>query len=135
MQIRLLLADDNAEFLIGLRFLFESSRDIAVVAEAASGVDAVRLATTARPHVALLDVRMPGLSGIEAARRIVLLSPAPAVILCSIVVDRNYVIEAVRAGAVGYLSKTSSPAEFLDAVRLAARGGTFFGPLAAGNSA
>lgn len=135
MPIRLLLADDNAEFLMGLRFLFESCRDIVVVGEAASGVDAVRLAHTCHPDVALLDVRMPGLSGIEAARRIALHSPAPAVILCSIMVDPSYVIEAVKAGAVGYVSKTASPAEILDAVRSAAKGGTCFGPLAGGASA
>jgi len=135
MPIRLLLADDNAEFLMGLRFLFESCRDIVVVGEAASGVDAVRLAQVCRPDVALLDVRMPGLSGIEAARRIVLHSPAPAVILCSILVDQSYVIEAAKAGAVGYISKTASPADLLNAVRMAAKGGTWFDPLAGGASA
>lgn len=135
MPIRLLLADDNAEFLMGLRFLFESCRDILVVGEATSGVDAVRLARIYRPDVALLDVRMPGLNGIEAARRIVLQSPAPAVILCSIMDDQSYVIEAAKAGAVGYVSKTASPADILNAVRQAAKGGTCFGPLAGGASA
>ena len=129
MPIRVLLADDNAEFLLELHRVFENLPDITVVADAVSGVQALYLACVLRPDVAVLDVRMPGLTGIQATQRIATLSPAPAVILLSIITDRSYLIEAARIGAAGYFSKTASPSELVEAVRSVAKGDKFLGLL------
>lgn len=128
MPIRLLIADDNPGFLDSLRQVFESTSDICVTAVASSGKQAVELARLHHPDIALLDVRMPDLNGIEAAREIARMSPPTAVVLLSIQVERSYVLESVKAGAVGYLSKLASLSEFIEAVRNVARGGASFVP-------
>ena len=129
MPIKVLLADDNAEFLLELCRVFDNLPDIVVVAEAVTGVQALYLACVFRPDVVILDIRMPGLTGIQAARRIATLAPAPAVILLSIVTDRSYLLEAARIGAAAYFSKTALPGELIEAVRSVARGDKFLGLL------
>lgn len=126
MTIRILLADDSPDFMSGLRLLIERNRDMIVVAETTSGIEAVKQADALHPDVALLDVRMPGLNGIEAARHI---SLRCAVIMVSAAVDRPYVVEAAKAGASGFLSKTTGENELLSAIRIASRGGSCFLPL------
>lgn len=131
MPIRLLLADDNRSFLETLQSLLENNSDMAVAAIARDGGEAIRMARDHHPDVVVLDIRMPGIAGIEAARQIACLSPAPAVIMLSMHVDRIYVAEATRAGAAGFLSKTSTPSELSEAIRRVSRGDTCFQPLPA----
>lgn len=126
MPIRLLLADDNLDFLCSLRSMLQRSADIVVVAEAVSGPEAVALALTHRPDVSLLDVRMPGFSGIEAARQICEHWREAVVILLSMNVENAYLAEAARAGALGYLAKTVNDTELVESIRLAVSGGTCF---------
>lgn len=124
--IRVLIADDNKEFICSLRALLEGQRDVEVVAAAYSGPEAVSCAAALHPDVAVLDVRMPGFSGIEATRAIMSLGMHAAVLILSVSVDRPYVVAAVKAGAAGYLSKSASEHELISAVRTLARGGSCF---------
>lgn len=127
-MIKVLLADDNAAFLASLCLLLKSTRDLEVVGAAGSGPDAIRLSLECIPDVALLDVRMPGCSGLEATRSILLSQPRVRVILLSISTEPAYVAEAARVGAVGYLSKTASLEQIVVAIRKAASGGSCFAP-------
>src|SRR5579872_3223840 len=102
-QIRILLADDHNVMRRGLRLLLESQADFTIVGEAADGRQAVEQAENSQPDVAVLDITMPNLSGIEAAQRITATSPQIAVIVLSMHSDEGYVLRALRAGAKGYL--------------------------------
>jgi len=129
-MIRVLLVDDQALIRGGLRALLSAEDDIEVVAEAADGRDGVALATEYVPDVALVDIQMPVLDGIEATRRIVAdprLSGVHVVILTNYGLD-EYVFTALRAGASGFLLKDTEPAELLAAVRVAARGDALLSP-------
>jgi DNA-binding NarL/FixJ family response regulator len=128
--IRVLLADDQPLARAGLRTLLESCDDVEVVGEAASGAEAVERARAARPDVVLMDIRMPGLDGLEATRRIVAderLAGVRVVILTTFDLD-EYVYEALRVGASGFLAKDVEPAELRHAVRVAARGDALLSP-------
>jgi DNA-binding NarL/FixJ family response regulator len=130
VTIRVLLADDQPLARAGLRTLLESSDDIQVVAEASSGAEAVERASATRPDVVLMDIRMPGLDGLEATRRIVgdeRLPGVRVVILTTFDLD-EYVYEALRVGASGFLAKDVEPAELRHAVRVAARGDALLSP-------
>jgi len=127
--IRVLLADDNLEFVRSLRALLNGQRDLEVIGEAYSGPETVAQAMDLCPDVAVLDVRMPGLSGIEAAGAIAASGLHTAVLILSISVDRQYVLAAVKAGAAGYLSKESSGQDLISAIRALAKGGSCFLPL------
>ncbi len=123
-MIRVLLADDQALVRAGFRVLLESAADIEVVREAANGERAVTLVRQARPDVVLLDIRMPVMDGLEATRKITSASDLPGVrvlILTTFEAD-EYVFEALRAGASGFVLKDIEPAELLEAVRVVARG-------------
>jgi DNA-binding NarL/FixJ family response regulator len=129
-MIRVLLADDQPLIRSGFRALLDIEPDIEVVAEAADGTEAVARAREHRPDIVLLDVRMPGVDGIEATRRIAAdpaLSEVHVVILTNYGLD-EYVFEALRAGAAGFLVKDIRPEEFLHAVRVAARGDALLAP-------
>lgn len=129
-MIRVLLADDQALVRAGFRALLDAQDDIEVVAEAEDGEEAVRLASELRPDVVLMDIRMPGLDGLEATRRIVAdpaLDRVRIVILTTFDVD-EYVFEAVRLGASGFLVKDTDPAELLTGVRAVARGDALLSP-------
>ncbi|MEV5887946.1 response regulator transcription factor [Nonomuraea fuscirosea] len=129
-MIRVLLADDQALIRGGFRALLEAEDDIEVVAEAANGEQAVALALAHLPDVALVDVQMPVLDGIEATRLIAgdeRLSGVHVVILTNYGLD-EYVFDALRAGAGGFLVKDTEPADLLQGVRVAARGDALLSP-------
>jgi len=128
--IRVLIADDQDLVRLGLRTLVESEDGLAVVGEAADGLDAVALAARFRPDVVLMDVRMPGIDGIEATRRIVAdpdLVATRVVVLTTFELD-EYVFDALRYGASGFLIKDTKPAELLRAIRLVAAGEALLSP-------
>jgi DNA-binding NarL/FixJ family response regulator len=128
--IRVLLADDQPLIRSGFRALLDNEEDITVVAEAADGGEAVALARQHLPDIALIDVQMPMVDGIEATRRIAAepaLAGVHVVILTNYGLD-EYVFDALRAGAAGFLVKDIEPADFLHAVRVAARGDALLAP-------
>jgi len=118
VTIRVLVADDQALVRAGIRMLIETQPDLEVVGEAADGMAAVSEVTRSRPDVVLMDVRMPRLDGIEAARQIMALGPDPAkvVMLTTFDVD-EYVFDALSAGATGFLLKQARPEELLFGIR------------------
>lgn len=128
MAIRVLIADDHLLFRAGIRRILASLEDMEVVGEAADGDEAIRLTADHQPDVVLVDIAMPGLSGIETARRIRANQPRSRVIILSMHEHEQYVLGALQAGAVGYLLKNASPQELETAVRAAARGETFISP-------
>lgn len=119
MRIRILLADDHAAFRESLRQLLEASEDLEIVAEASSGAEAVELARLHRPDVAVLDVRMPGLNGIEAIARIRASSPQTSVVMLSAHRDARYVAQSLDAGALEYVPKDLAGHSLVDAIRRA----------------
>ncbi len=128
--IRVALADDQSLVRAGFRSLLEGEDDIEVVGEAADGESAVRLATELAPDVMLMDIRMPGVDGLEATRRIAhdeRLGAVRVVILTTFGLD-EYVFEAIRAGASGFLVKDTEPAELVQAVRVVAGGDALLSP-------
>jgi DNA-binding NarL/FixJ family response regulator len=127
MVISVLLADDHGVLRDGLRRLLEVNSDIRVCALADNGREALEKATAMRPDVALLDISMPVLSGIEATRAIVAASPETAVLILSMHSSAELVREALRAGALGYLLKEAAGDEVVKAVRTVAAGKRFLG--------
>jgi DNA-binding NarL/FixJ family response regulator len=128
--IRVLLADDQALVRAGFRVLVGAAPDIEVVAEAGDGASAVELARSERADVVLMDIRMPGVDGIEATRRIGA-DPALAgvkVVILTTFADDEYVFEALRAGASGFLVKDTEPEELATAIRVVARGDALLSP-------
>jgi DNA-binding NarL/FixJ family response regulator len=129
-MIRVLLADDQALIRAGLRVLLESCGEFTVVGEAADGAEAVEMAGRARADVVLMDIRMPGVDGVEATRRIAAdddLAGVKVIILTTFESD-EYVYQAIRAGASGFLVKDSEPSELLQALRVVARGDALLSP-------
>lgn len=126
--IRVLLADDQALFREGLRALLALASDVRVVAEAADGEEALRLAGTEKPDVVLMDMKMPRLDGVAATRRMRVACPTCRVVALTTFDDDEYVFEALRAGAVGYLLKDAPSERLLEAIRAAARGEAFLQP-------
>jgi two-component system response regulator NreC len=124
-QIRILLADDHAVVRDGLRALLERQSDMAVVAEAGDGRECVQMAENHLPDVVLMDVAMPEMNGIEAARRIIAASPKTGVVMLSMHRDESYVLRSLKAGARGYLLKDSPREDVLSAVRAASEGRSF----------
>jgi len=122
MPTRILLADDHKLFRDGLRRLFDGKADVLVVGEACDGGETVQMARELSPDVILMDVSMPDLNGIEATRQILAESPAIRIVILSMHSDRRYVIEALKAGAVGYLLKDSAFEELIEALRDILRG-------------
>jgi DNA-binding NarL/FixJ family response regulator len=128
--IDVLIADDQALVRAGFRLLLETEDDIRVVAEAGDGRQAIALARRHRPAVVLMDIRMPGLDGLAAAREIAAapdLADVKVLILTTFEID-EYVFEALRAGASGFVLKETEPAELLQAVRVVARGDALLSP-------
>jgi DNA-binding NarL/FixJ family response regulator len=130
VSIRVLLADDQAMIRGGLRLILEDQPDITVVAEAADGTEAIRLARQLRPDVCLIDIRMPGKDGIEVTRAVAgpgVPDPLRVVIVTTFDLD-EYVYGALRAGAAGFVLKGASPALLAEAVRAAHAGDALISP-------
>lgn len=124
--IRVLIVDDHALVREGVRHVLTSGGGFEVVGEASTGADAVKLAAELEPDVVLLDLTMPGMSGLEAAPKIREAAPEARLLVLSIHDHEEYVLQSVRAGAEGYLRKDSSPAELRGAIRAVHEGGSFF---------
>jgi DNA-binding NarL/FixJ family response regulator len=130
--IRVLLADDHQLVRAGIRALLERIPDIEVVGEAADGREAIRMLQEHRPDVVLMDLIMPGLNGLEATERIVKEHPRVRVIILSMNAAEGFVLQAIRAGASGYLLKNSRTAELEQALRSVAEGQTYLSPAVSG---
>lgn len=128
MSISVLLADDHQVVCDGLAVLLDSEVDIRVVAKAADGRQAVRCALEHAPDIAVLDINMPELNGIEAAREIRMSLPSTRVIILSMYATSEHIYRALQAGAKGYLLKDSAGAEVVDAVRTVYGGGRYLSP-------
>ena len=127
-QIRIVLADDHAVVRQGIRRFLEEDEAIEVVAEASDGVEAVRLVEQHRPDVAVLDIRMPEVTGVEAARRIKGRFPEVRILILTAYDDDPYVFALLEAGADGYVLKTTTGDELVDAVRTVHRGESALSP-------
>jgi DNA-binding NarL/FixJ family response regulator len=126
--IRILLADDHNVLREGLRLLLERQPDFKVVAEAGDGREALSLAQQCSPDVAVIDIAMPGLNGIEATRRIVDSCEGTNVVIFSMHYDESYILRALNGGARGYLLKDSLKGDLIAAVRAVAQGHSYFSP-------
>ena len=127
-QIRILLADDHTIVRQGLRKVLEEQPDWQVVAEAGDGRDAVRQAERVKPDVAIIDVAMPLLNGVETTRQIARRVPGVKILALSMYADEAYVTQILEAGALGYLLKDSADVDLFQAVSAVARGKAFFSP-------
>jgi DNA-binding NarL/FixJ family response regulator len=125
--IRVFIADDHTLFRDGLRALFNSVEDIELVGEAANGEEAVSGVAEVQPDVVLMDIKMPGLNGIEATRRIVSTSPHLGVIVVTMLEDDDSVFAAMRSGARGYVLKGADQEQMLRTIRSVAAGEALFG--------
>jgi len=128
MSIRILLADDHTMMRQGLRHILESQLEFEIVAETSSGIEAVESARHLKPDVAIVDVAMKELNGIEATAQILKHSPHTAVLILSMYSDERYVLRAVKAGARGYVLKNSAGDELIQAIHVVEKGLTFFSP-------
>ena len=128
MSTRVLIADDQAMVRGGLRLILEDQPDLTVVGEAADGVEAVDLARRLRPEVALVDIRMPRLDGIEVTRALAADPDPPRIVIVTTFDLDEYVYGALRAGAVGFVLKTAGPALLVEAVRAARSGDALISP-------
>jgi len=128
MTIDLIIVDDQALARAGLRMILESQPDLRIVGEGADGAEAVNLARRLRPEIAILDVRMPGVDGLEATRRIVAAVPATRILILTTFDLDEYAFEALRAGASGFLLKDAPAEDIVHAVRTVARGEATLAP-------
>jgi len=126
--INLLIADDQTITRSGLQTLLAAAENIKVVGEARNGEEAIELAASLQPDVILMDLRMPGINGIEATRRIHRTSPHISILVLTVFEDDTSVFPAIRAGARGYLLKNTEQDELLRAIRTVASGGAIFSP-------
>jgi DNA-binding NarL/FixJ family response regulator len=125
MELRILLVDDHTILREGLRALLQKDPGAIVVGEAGDGAEAVRLTDALQPDLVIMDLTMPVMNGIDATREITRKHPGVRVLALSMESDRIFVVEALKAGATGYLLKDSAFAELLEAVHAVARGETF----------
>lgn len=128
MSIKILLADDHTVMRNGLKLLLERQPNFEVVGEAADGREAVELAANTKPDVVVMDVAMPHLNGVEAARQIAARSPQTAIAILSMHSDESYVIRSLKAGARAYLLKDSAEADLISAIHAIMEGKSFFSP-------
>ncbi len=126
--MRVLIADDHGIVRSGLRMLLEAQPDVEVVAEAGDGAEARDVAIRERPDLAILDVKMPKLTGLQATREIKEQAPEVAVLILSMYDDERYLFEALKAGASGYVLKAQADTELLDAIHAVERGEPFLTP-------
>ena len=130
-MVRILIADDHTLLRQGLRRILEERPDFTIVAEAGSGLEAVELARQHQPDVAIVDIAMKELNGIEATAALRRCSPRTAVLILSMYGDERYVMRAVKAGALGYLLKDSVEEDLIRAILSVQRGAAFFSPAVA----
>ena len=128
MSITLPIIDDHALVRSGIRAYFESQSDLEVLADAASGEEAIRLAAEYVPDVVLMDLVMPGMDGVEATRRVREVSPHTQVVVLTSYHEDSHIFPAIKAGAISYLLKDIGPAELAEAIRAAARGDAVIHP-------
>lgn len=128
MDIRVFLADDHAAIRKALRELLEAQVNLTVVGEAVNGFDVVEQTAKVRPDVVILDVTMPGFDGFEAAEQIRRVSPRTQVIILSMDLSREHALEAMRAGANGYVLKESAGGELINAIRTVLNGSVYLSP-------
>ena len=126
--MRVLIADDHGIVRSGLRMLLEAQPDVEVIAEAADGAEARDAAIRERPDIAILDVKMPKLTGLQATREIKEQAPEVAVLILSMYDDERYLFEALKAGASGYVLKSQADSELVDALQAVERGEPFLTP-------
>lgn len=131
MPVRILLVDDHTIMRQGLRQILEHEAEFVIVAEAGSGLEAVEQAEEHRPDIAVVDVAMKELNGIEATAQILKRSPGTVVLILSMYSDERYVVRALKAGARGYLLKNAAGDELIRAVHTVAGGGAYFSPAVA----
>jgi DNA-binding NarL/FixJ family response regulator len=130
--LRVLLADDHAIVRRGMRALLETEPGIEVIAEAADGLEAVRLCEEEKPDVLILDIAMPKLNGIDAAARCLKLRPSAMAIMLSMHADESYIMRSLYAGARAYLLKDATDEDLLPAIRAVAAGKSYFSPTVTG---
>jgi two-component system response regulator NreC len=128
MTTRILLVDDHAVVRSGLRMLLENERDVEIIGEASSAHEAIEMAMSLRPNVILMDIGLPDLSGIDAAREIKKRVPDSAIVALTIHEDEEYFFKMLEAGATGYVPKRAAPEELLTAIRAAATGQVYLYP-------
>ncbi|MBD2894937.1 Transcriptional regulatory protein LiaR [Actinomadura sp. RB99] len=128
MSVRVLLVDDQPLLLVGLAILIGDTDDLEVVGEAGDGREAVRLVRELRPDVVVMDIRMPGMDGIEATRQVTAEPDPPKVLVLTTFDDDEYVYGALRAGASGFLLKSMALDAILDAIRVVAAGDALIAP-------
>jgi DNA-binding NarL/FixJ family response regulator len=128
MTIKVLIADDQALVRAGFRMILETDPDVRVVAEADDGAEAVEAALRTRPDVALMDIRMPGMDGLEATRRVMAAPSPPRVLILTTFDLDEYVFDALTAGASGFLLKDVAPEQLLAGIRIIAQGDSLLSP-------
>jgi DNA-binding NarL/FixJ family response regulator len=131
VSIRVLIADDHPLFRYGLRSVLETASTIEIVGEAATGTAVVALANTLKPDVVVMDLNMPGITGVEATRRIVQADSSVRVLVLTMFNDDESIHAAIRAGALGYLLKGADPDDIVRAVHVVAENEAIFSPAAA----
>jgi len=133
-RIRVVLADDHPVVLAGIRALLQAVPDIELIGEVADGAEALTLIETQKPDVAILDISMPGLNGIELSRRLSETCPTVKIIALTVHEDRAYVKPLIQAGAQGYLLKRSAAEDLIRAVNAVAAGGMYLDPAIVNNA-
>ena len=128
MTVTVLLADDHPIVRQGLRHLLADEADVTIIGEASNGLQAVQLAERFKPHVLILDMMMPDLNGLEVLKQVKERSPATGCIVLSMQSADIYVVEALKAGALGYVLKETGPSELLSAVQQVVRGQRYLSP-------
>jgi len=126
--IRIILSDDHSVIRRGLRLVLEQQKDFEVIGETSDGREAVSLAEAHKPDIAVLDITMPNLNGIEAARQITGKQLGTSIVMLSMHSDESFVLRALKAGARGYVLKDAPEADLVTAVRMVSNGKSFFSP-------
>ncbi|HEY5625127.1 MAG TPA: response regulator transcription factor [Dehalococcoidia bacterium] len=129
-KVRILLADDHQVLRSGLRALLNLEPDFEVVGEASNGIEAVKLTETLRPDIIVMDVSMPEMDGLKAAEEINSLGLKSRIVMLTVHADEEYLFQTLKAGASGYVHKSSADRELIDAIRTANRGDVFLYPSA-----